>query len=405
MEEEKQSRMEAVLDKDKTNKANYTCSNFHFQTPVNIFFGKDAVSHLPEQIPVGSDVLLVYGGASAKFNGAYEALTAIMDSSGIRWHELPGCIGPYYRYVEEGISLCHEHNISCVIGVGGCSCMDIAKMIAFGAKHDDIWEYLTFDKPVTGHEERLIIGCVPTYPSGGSEADASAEIDDTETGRHGSLYGFFADFSLLNPEFTFTLDKVQSAYAGIVTFIQASVPFLGGSFPLTDSFGLSIMNSVRNSIAAVQKNPHDYDARAAQMWASAMTTSKLLYCGKQLSWCFSLYNDVEVIRLCMPLHYRQAFTVLFPEWLRAIAKYHQTDVERYLTAVFPELAGEKDLIQVGCDRLRTYFKSIGLPVCYSEYGDTPDESRLREAAEKLASDSAFTVDELVDIYKSCMSQA
>ena len=164
-------------------------------------------------------------------------------------------------------------------------------------------------------------------------------------------------------------------------------------------------NSVRNSIAAVQKNPHDYDARATQMWASAMTTSKLLYCGKQLSWCFSLYNDVEVIRLCMPLHYRQAFTVLFPEWLRAIAKYHQTDVERYLVAVFPELAGEKDLIHVGCDRLRTYFKSIGLPVCYSEYGDTPDESQLREAAEKLVSDSAFTVDELVDIYKSCMSQA
>lgn len=53
--------MEAVLDKDKTNKANYTCSNFHFQTPVNIFFGKDAVSYLPEQIPAGSDVLLVYG--------------------------------------------------------------------------------------------------------------------------------------------------------------------------------------------------------------------------------------------------------------------------------------------------------------------------------------------------------
>lgn len=104
----------------------------------------------------------------------------------------------------------------------------------------------------------------------------------------------------------------------------------------------------------------------------------------------------------MPLHYRQAFTVLFPEWLRAIAKYHQTDVERYLTAVFPELVDEKDLIQVGCDRLRTYFKSIGLPVCYSEYGDTPDESQLREAAEKLVSDSAFTVDEIVDIYRSCM---
>ena len=59
--------------------------------------------------------------------------------------------------------------------------MDIAKMIAFGAKHDDIWDYLTFKKPVAGKEDRLLIGSVPTYPSGGSEADASAEIDDLET--------------------------------------------------------------------------------------------------------------------------------------------------------------------------------------------------------------------------------
>lgn len=281
--------------------------------------------------------------------------------------------------------------------------MDIAKMIAFGAKHDDIWDYLTFKKPVTGKEDRLLIGSVPTYPSGGSEADASAEIDDLETGEHGSLYGFFADFSLLNPEFTFTLDAVQSAYAGAVTFIQASVPFLGGSFPLTDRFGLSIMNTVRDSIKAVQSNPDDYDARAAQMWASAMTTSKLLYCGKQLSWCFSLYNDVEIIRLCMPLHYRQAFTVLFPEWLRTIAIHHGEDVKRYICSIFPDSTeSDSNIINYGCDRLKAYFKNIGLPTSYSEYGRVPDDATLRNAAEQLAGDSALSVDELVDMFKACL---
>ncbi len=403
MEEYTQSRMTAVLDKDKTNKANYTCSNFHFQTPINVYFGKDAVSHLPELLNGKKNVLLVYGGGSAKRNGAYDAIVSELQANGIRWFDLPDCIGPHYAFVKKGMEICRSNNVECVIGIGGCSCMDIAKMIAFGAKHDDIWDYLTFKKPVTGKEDRLLIGSVPTYPSGGSEADASAEIDDLETGEHGSLYGFFADFSLLNPEFTFTLDAVQSAYAGAVTFIQASVPFLGGSFPLTDRFGLSIMNTVRDSIKAVQSNPTDYDARAAQMWASAMTTSKLLYCGKQLSWCFSLYNDVEIIRLCMPLHYRQAFTVLFPEWLRTIAIHHGEDVKRYICSIFPDSTeSDGNIINYGCDRLKAYFKNIGLPTSYSEYGRVPDDATLRNAAEQLAGDSALSVDELVDMFKACL---
>lgn len=403
MGEYTQSRMTAVLDKDKTNKANYTCSNFHFQTPINVFFGKDAVSHLHELLNGKNSVLLVYGGGSAKRNGVYDAIVSELKENGIKWFDLPDCTGPYYSFVKKGIEICRNNNVECVIGIGGCSCMDIAKMIAFGAKHDDIWDYLTFKKPVTGKENRLLIGSVPTYPSGGSEADASAEIDDPETGEHGSLYGFFADFSLLNPEFTFTLDAVQSAYAGAVTFIQASVPFLGGSFSLTDRFGLSIMNTVRDSIKAVQANPTDYDARAAQMWASAMTTSKLLYCGKQLSWCFSLYNDVEIIRLCMPLHYRQAFTVLFPEWLRTIAIHHNEDVKRYILSIFPDSTESDDnIINYGCDRLKAYFKEIGLPTSYSEYGKVPDEVTLRNAAEQLSGDSALSVDELVDMFKACL---
>ena len=66
---------------------------------------------------------------------------------------MPDCAGPHYAFVKKGIEICRNNNVECVIGIGGCSCMDIAKMIAFGAKHDDIWDYLTFKKPVTGKEK------------------------------------------------------------------------------------------------------------------------------------------------------------------------------------------------------------------------------------------------------------
>lgn len=48
-----------------------------------------------------------------------------------------------------------------MIGIGGCTCMDLAKVIAFGAKSNDLWDYLSFARPLTGTEEHLLIGAVP----------------------------------------------------------------------------------------------------------------------------------------------------------------------------------------------------------------------------------------------------
>lgn len=47
--------------------------DFQLYNQVKMFFGKDATSHL-EEIAKGHKVLLVYGGNSAKTNGAYDEI-------------------------------------------------------------------------------------------------------------------------------------------------------------------------------------------------------------------------------------------------------------------------------------------------------------------------------------------
>jgi|GEM_PF-4679081 len=59
---------------------------------------------------------------------------------------------------------------------GGCSCMDMAKIIAFGVKNDKLWDYLSHKLSPKG-KEALPVGEIPTFPSGGSEVDSAAEID------------------------------------------------------------------------------------------------------------------------------------------------------------------------------------------------------------------------------------
>lgn len=68
-----------------------------------------------------------------------------------------------------------------------------------------------------------------------------------ETGEHGSLYGIYTDFSILNPEFTYTLDKVDTAYAAMVTFAHASVCYLGGYSLIAEDFTRTVLDTVFRS--------------------------------------------------------------------------------------------------------------------------------------------------------------
>lgn len=113
--------------------------DFQFSTPANIYFGKDAVKELGSIVGERTrKVMLVYGGKSAKMNGAYDAVTNALKDSGIVWVDFGGNTAPSYQKALEAIEICKKEQVGCVIGIGGCTCMDLAKVIAFGAKNDDL---------------------------------------------------------------------------------------------------------------------------------------------------------------------------------------------------------------------------------------------------------------------------
>lgn len=378
--------------------------DFHYTSPANLYFGKDSAREIPAIVGTHK-VMLVYGGQSLKQNGVYQTITDVLEQSHVAWVDFGGNTEPSYQRVLEGIDICKRENVGCVIGIGGCTCMDMAKVIAFGVKNEDLWNYLSFQKPVTGKEDRLMIGAIPTYPSGGSEADEAAEIDDLETGVHGSLYGIYANFSILNPEFTYSLDAAQTAYAAMVTFIQASVCYLGGNSPIAEGFTRSVLDTIRSSVAVALKNPRNYEARASQMWASALATMGILSCGKDRSWAWSIYSDLEIIRKWMPIPYRQAVTVLFPRWLKAKAVYHGDEVRRYMVDVMG-VDGNLSVpqaVEEGMNRLLALFAEYGLPMTYDAFGKTPSRQELMGSMQASQDENELTAEELTEMFMNCMN--
>ncbi|MDX2124453.1 MAG: iron-containing alcohol dehydrogenase, partial [Aeromonas hydrophila] len=84
--------------------------NFQYANPTRVCFGEGQIARLPELIPAGSRLLVLYGGGSIKQNGVYEQLTQAL--AGREWLEFPGIgANPQYDQLMEAVALVKRERI------------------------------------------------------------------------------------------------------------------------------------------------------------------------------------------------------------------------------------------------------------------------------------------------------
>ncbi|MCS7242866.1 iron-containing alcohol dehydrogenase, partial [Candidatus Caldatribacterium sp.] len=191
--------------------------NFEYWNPTRIFFGRGTTDQVGlECRRYGERVLLVYGGGSIKVTGLYERVVARLREVGCSVFELPGVQpNPRLSKVWEGVSICRRERIEVVLAVGGGSVIDTAKIVAAGACYDgDPWDFFIGKGMVT---QKLPLGTVLTLAATGSEMNRNAVITNDETKEKLVVKNpvLFPDFSILDPENTFTVPREHTVY-GIV---------------------------------------------------------------------------------------------------------------------------------------------------------------------------------------------
>ena len=94
--------------------------DFSLQIPTKIYFGRDSLSHLDEEVRhYGDRVLLVYGGGSIKRIGLYDKVMEVLNEQSCRVWEISGVKpNPRLGLVQEGAALCKEQQIQLVLAVG-----------------------------------------------------------------------------------------------------------------------------------------------------------------------------------------------------------------------------------------------------------------------------------------------
>lgn len=349
--------------------------NFTYCNPTKLYFGQNALDGLNEELPkYGKNIMLVYGGGSIKKNGIYDKVVEILRANGKEVYEDAGVMpNPTVEKLNEGIERAKAAKADLILAVGGGSVCDYAKAVSVSVNcNDDAWDkyFIRFDDVTC---DIIPVGCVLTMVGTGSEMNGGSVITNHEQKlKIGHVFGenVFPKFSILNPEFTYTLPKYQmvSGIYDIMSHILEQY-FSGTDDNISDYIMEGLLRSLIHSADIAVENPSDYEARSNIMWIATWALNTLVAKGKTTDWMVHMLGQ-GVAAHTDATHGMTLAAVSMP-YYRYILSYGTAKFARYAENVWNVNLEGKTEIQVaneGLDAMEAWMKKIGLVMNITELG-------------------------------------
>lgn len=351
--------------------------NFTYCNPTKLYFGKEALKGLNEELPkYGKNVLLVYGGGSIKKSGIYDEIVKILKDNGKEIFEDAGVMpNPTVEKLNEGIEIARKSKADFILAVGGGSVCDYAKAVSVSVNcKEDAWEkYFIRFEDVDKDTKIIPIGCVLTMVGTGSEMNGGSVITNhSQKLKIGHVFGenVFPKFSILNPEYTFTLPKYQmvSGIYDIMSHILEQY-FSGTDDNTSDYIMEGLLKSLIHSAEIAIENPKDYEARSNIMWTATWALNTLVAKGKTQDW------EVHMLGQSVGAHtdatHGMTLAAVSMPYYRYILPYGLEKFKRYAINVWNvngENKSDKEIAEEGLAKMEAWMKKIGLVMNITELG-------------------------------------
>lgn len=376
--------------------------NFEFYNKTKIVFGKGTEDQVGDLTKVeGKKVLLHYGGGSIKKFGLYDKVIKSLEAANVDYIELGGVVAnPRVSLVREGIELCKKEKVDFILAIGGGSVIDSAKGIAAGYYYDgDVWD-LYIGKGT--FEKCLPLGVILTIPAAGSESSGSSVVtnEDGWWKRDIGHVNLRPIFSILNPEWTYTLPAYQTGCGAsdMLAHVMERYFTRTESVELTDRLSEAVMKTIIKQAPKLMSAPKDYDARAEIMWAGTLAHNDLIGMGRETDWAsHGIEHELSGI---YDIAHGAGLSIIFPAWIKYVYK---TDLERFAqwaNRVFDIEVNTKNLEETtlaGIAALEDFYKSIDMPIRLSEADILAD--RFEEMASKATNKDQHTLGSFVKLTK------
>lgn len=354
-------------------------TNFIFQNPTKIIFGKGTISQLKEEIPIDKKVLITFGGGSVKTNGVYnQVIDSLKNQNFIEFWGIEA--NPDINTLRKAIEIGKKENCNFVLAVGGGSVVDGSKLIASGILYEgDAWDIVL--KRDWTKEISLPIASVITLPATGSEMNSGAVISNRANKEKFAFYSKHPVFSILDPETTYTLPKHQIACGLADTFIHVIEQYLTttGQSPLMDRWAEGILQTIIEISPKALSGEKDYDAMSTFMLSATMALNGFVSMGVTQDWATHMIGH-ELTAL-LGITHGHTLTIVLPGTMWVLREEKGDKILQYGKRVWGIEGDDRDsTIRLIIAKTESFFNSLGLKTKLSENGggkSTIDEIERR----------------------------
>lgn len=353
--------------------------NFTYCNPTKLYFGKNALEGLNEQLPkYGKNVLLVYGGGSIKKNGIYDAVMKVLKENGKTVYEDAGVMpNPTTEKMKEGIERARAAKADLILAVGGGSVIDYAKGVSVSVHcKEDFWDkyYLRMEDPDC---EIVPVGAVLTMVGTGSEMNGGSVITNpAQKLKIGKVFGeeVFPKFAILNPEYTFTLPKYQMIAGFFDILCHIHEQYFSGTDDNTSDYVMEgLMHSLIHSANIAVEDPKNYEARSNIMWTATWALNTFVAMGKTTDW--EVHMIGQAVGAYTDATHGMTLAAVTPAYMRHILPYGLKKMARYAVNVWgvdPTGKSDEQTAKEGLAALENWMRAIGLVMDLKTLGVTED---------------------------------
>jgi alcohol dehydrogenase len=354
--------------------------NFPFNTPL-IHFGFDTIRQLGQEVErLGSKrALLITGPTIAKSDVLEKTQAALKARSidfavNIQGRDTPE---PATHIAEEASKVAKEGHFEVIIGLGGGSILDVAKMAsALLTNPGRTKDYFGKEK-VTRRGKPTIM--IPTTSGTGAEVTKHAIFLDTETHVKKAVASnaLLPNIAIVDPSLSMGCPPAVTASAGIDAFIHAAEPYLSkNANPVTDAIGLEAVRIITRWLGPAYADGENLEARYYMSLGSMMSGLVLNNSGTSLvhAMAYPLGGEYHVphgVSLCG----------ILPACFEGIVMAQPERFARLAQAMGENIDGLslRESSAVAIDAIVHLLKSVRLPVSLPEMGIS-DRSKVHQWA-------------------------
>lgn len=254
-------------------------NSFEYNIPTHALFGAGALNKLHQQkLPGKKALIVISNGKSTRANGYLERLEEQLDKTEVE-HVVFDKIqpNPTHENVRDGAACARDNACDFIVALGGGSCMDASKAIAFMAPNDgELWDYILFGsgKKQQAKEKPLPLVAITTTAGTGSETDAGAVITNEITHEKTALIDpdIFPVLAIIDPELMISVPPKFTAYQGFDALFHSVEGYVSNGVNLmSDMYAINAIKNIGHYLPKAVNNGSDLEARERVAFANYLS--------------------------------------------------------------------------------------------------------------------------------------